>query len=299
VKSLSYEGEPEPYGICSMSWGHPDIKDPAKRLQAVDMSIFAMVPYFSTEALMMSHITAAFSTTSIGKGIKILDAEKVMHQSGRPLLIEVPEAKTCVLSFRGTLTFQDVVADGDMWSTVKTLGLSNGFLPVLNILPKALVEAFVSSCDVKAWFGYSQVWDHSLFFAQRSVERCDKKGFQVVVAGHSMGGGLAQIVGSRLGLPAFCMSPVGFGYSLKHFNISLDSSIRHLTNVLPGNDVVPPIDMQLGMSQNIRCKSRSGVLCHLFLRTACELLASCGNLHPGREPLVKGALDKCHSMGTI
>merc|ERR1712187_419717 len=69
---------------------------------------------------------------------------------------------------------------------------------------------------------------------------------EYVITGHSLGGGLAQIVASRMRLPSLVWSAPGVVYSARRFNISLEYSKRNVVVVIPDEDVVPRVDKQAG-----------------------------------------------------
>jgi len=203
-----------------------------------------------------------------------------MHESqdfiGKPGLFMIPSAKVCVLAIRGSQTVPDYMIDTEMWSFVKGVQLLNRYFPVITLLPVGLVQTLVYGTDWRWWCQKREVWEDVLDKAKEAAQKCDSLGHQMIVTGHSLGGGLAQIISSQLNIPALTFSPVGVLYSLKHFHMLEQAVIENVVNVVPLNDPVPMIDEQIGFTQKIKCTA-SPIECHLLARTACELYASCGD----------------------
>ena len=109
----------------------------------------------------------------------------------------------------------------------------------------------------------------------------------VVMVGHSLGGGLAQIVGVRHNFTTFSFSGPGIKMSHRKFNIRDVESIDQLVvSIQPERDVVPMIDIQSLNVNHISCK-KSTLDCHSMTRTICELVTQCGDIR-GRG-IVEGA----------
>ena len=126
----------------------------------------------------------------------------------------------------------------------------------------------------------------------------------IVVVGHSLGGGLAKIVAAITDLPAFSMSGPGLFYTrcvVVAVSVRLcvcdalaaslpdprrgkaDLTLRtldgHVTNVVPRNDIIPKIDRQTGLIQQVECDAESARLCHSSSRTIMTLVRACGDPH--------------------
>lgn len=109
----------------------------------------------------------------------------------------------------------------------------------------------------------------------------------IVLAGHSLGGGLSVLVGSNFDYPSISFSGPGTvltGYKIGMDGTSYDTSFT----IIPDRDVVPRVDYHVGTVQNIRCSAPSAPGCHSIATTCCELLRSCGDPY-GRQLAVCGA----------
>jgi hypothetical protein len=54
------------------------------------------------------------------------------------------------------------------------------------------------------------------------------EGRQVTITGHSLGGGLARIVGSLAQLPSITFSPPGIAQSYRKFQVSVNTTLEYL-----------------------------------------------------------------------
>ena len=110
------------------------------------------------------------------------------------------------------------------------------------------------------------------------------QGYELLFTGHSLGGGVAQIVASRLKCVAVVFSAPGVVLSRRKFKISLDDIDAFNVNVWAVGDLVPLIDQQSIKAQTIRCSpERMSYHCHSILHTIDEIEGSCGDGGEGRE----------------
>jgi len=109
----------------------------------------------------------------------------------------------------------------------------------------------------------------------------------ISVTGHSLGGGIATIVGSTLGIPSVSFSGPGLYYSKWQFEtktsdeVSLHPDLAEAVNLgttfMPSNDVVPRVDGQIGNIQHTACSVKNSLHCHLISTMICDLLHRCGD----------------------
>jgi len=69
----------------------------------------------------------------------------------------------------------------------------------------------------------------------------------VLLVGHSLGGGVAKIVGARLGLTVFAVGAPGITLAHKIFGISSQHVGRGEINLINTGDIVPLIDSIQGL----------------------------------------------------
>merc|ERR1711920_1118926 len=102
------------------------------------------------------------------------------------------------------------------------------------------------------------------------------------MGGHSLGGGIAQVVAAQHSIPALVWSAPGVGFSAYRFDVLSELSARSVVIVTPDGDPVPRVDEQLGTVQHIECRNKEGkkewsVNCHAIKKSACEVWRVCGD----------------------
>ena len=95
-----------------------------------------------------------------------------------------------------------------------------------------------------------------------------------MVAGHSLGGGLAQIVGAKIGQPAVSFSGPGVLDTRHKFGLSRQLLINSVVNVIPSHDVVPLAGMLGGTVVTWDCHNDPFV-CHMPMLAPCGMHALC------------------------
>jgi hypothetical protein len=129
-----------------------------------------------------------------------------------------------------------------------------------------------------------QTW---LRFEEEVRKYISVPGSRVVLTGHSLGGGVAEVVSSTLGVDALVFSAPGSRYLQKVFNISSQMAQKYV-NIVPEHDPVPRVDQHYGVVQKILCRDKLGrhllpVHCHGLVRGSCELWRVCGDAPPWRN----------------
>jgi len=123
---------------------------------------------------------------------------------------------------------------------------------------------------------------------QQRIQNVSQTFSHVVITGHSLGGGIAQVLASRLQVPAIVFSAPGIAYSAERFNASLETAGSDIVVIMPDGDLAPGVDLQAGQVQRIACRERktgaqnNPASCHALQRTTWELLRVCGD-YAGRH----------------
>jgi lipase ATG15 len=110
------------------------------------------------------------------------------------------------------------------------------------------------------------------------VRDMDKTGVtEIIITGHSLGGGLSKIISARTGYQAVAFSGPGIN-SIGPFYAWKDIRIKNsFVNVVPNLDPVALVDVSSGSDFVIPCES--GVWeCHSMARTQCMLATLCGEI---------------------
>jgi hypothetical protein len=112
----------------------------------------------------------------------------------------------------------------------------------------------------------------------------------VLFVGHSLAGGLAQILGATLGHPVVSVSGPGVGYSRIAFGLPRDAAYSLVTHLRPEMDPIPAVDKLVGLVQMLPCPAHDSYKCHGLASTLGTILHACGN-EAGRayQPSTLGA----------
>ncbi|KXS19429.1 hypothetical protein M427DRAFT_450463 [Gonapodya prolifera JEL478] len=224
---------------------------------------------------------------------------KVNHYNTNPLLnfyeFYSPSRNLSVVAVRGTNSLTDVLTDMDLWSESAIFQTADFFVPTVRVWPVGFTQKLVDLASMTSWLNISEFKFKNLTDHVQSVLR-NRSGDQVVLTGHSLGGGLASIVAAEAGLRSVVFSPPGILYSSKKFGIeaSPDTMAQTLTSIVVDRDVVSKVDSVPGTIHHITC-DESPVTCHSLTRTTALLQSWCGDT--GRYALLSGYCDYVERFG--
>ena len=204
---------------------------------------------------------------------------------------------------RGTWESREWLHDADVWAEAALIQLFSSFTP-MGAMPLSALSIFIQLLSSLGGTLGSEAkfLDDAFNWVKLQSEAYPGDSFSF--AGHSLGGGTATIVSRwlsahrlkqaipQLGIPSVSFSGPGFLLSAAKLNLTQRllgltsaqlAAIDALTTVvLPARDLVPRIDYQVGLLQDISCDSTNPVDCHDIKRACKALLYSCGD-HFGRS----------------
>jgi len=109
-------------------------------------------------------------------------------------------------------------------------------------------------------------------------------GRQFYITGHSLGGGVAKLVGAIFKIQAVTFASPGIGttsYSLFGWQAASWAAQRQTAiTVMPKYDLASLIDWHIGVSLDVDCYG-SPIHCHRIMPLVCRLLTSCGSGRTG------------------
>eukprot|EP01062_Namystynia_karyoxenos_P023310 TRINITY_DN19006_c0_g1_i1.p1 TRINITY_DN19006_c0_g1~~TRINITY_DN19006_c0_g1_i1.p1 ORF type:complete len:749 (+),score=159.53 TRINITY_DN19006_c0_g1_i1:130-2376(+) len=187
---------------------------------------------------------------------------------------------------RGTrmVDFLDWAQDVDIWMEAAVLEFFATLLPGLGLWPRALVSEAIGLLAV-----LQRLIEHPdndrgrTYYApvEKYIAKLRAEGQrEVIIVGHSLGGGLSQIIGARMGIPAVSMSGPGVVTLAHKLGVTRRDIDRYVTSVEPTNDLVPMIGSQGGSRLSVPC-DEVALNCHMPHWVMCELINQCG--HPQRR----------------
>jgi len=266
-----------PYAVCQMEWGSKDAL-----LSCLDLAALSWMAYEPD----CNAISGLLGRTFGQLGRPMPRMEQCAKYDALPRYVSFyfpPERTngigTRVWALKGTSTWRDIYTDTKLFSTIHVLQVFSSVVPILSLLPLNLVQSIVGAVSLRR--GERRLWE-DLEKVVREQQAVSKGRERVLLTGHSLGGGIAQIVAARMQLPALVFSSPGIVYSARRFGLSEEQQARHVVVVMPDHDVVPRVDRHAGVVQHIACRGRDGLhasagSCHSLDKTACELWRVCGD----------------------
>ena len=220
------------------------------------------------------------------------------------------EPKLSVFTIRGTANMQDAIADVEIWFASVVINIMNSFFPFVSIYSDKTIELIgvVTNLPRYAFKQFSLVeeyknrfvdyiyeyiygdniekvdsWSASEWISKSKVKskKSDKKigvhidpDEDVLIIGHSLGGGLAKIISLVTGIQAVALSGPGVRF-IGHFyqNKTVKNVGETIIDVIPGQDLVARVDMPIGTQINVPC--RRGMRCHDTNRLICQVSVMC------------------------
>eukprot|EP00611_Tribonema_gayanum_P001910 TRINITY_DN11405_c0_g1_i1.p1 TRINITY_DN11405_c0_g1~~TRINITY_DN11405_c0_g1_i1.p1 ORF type:complete len:963 (+),score=216.15 TRINITY_DN11405_c0_g1_i1:3-2891(+) len=281
------------YATCGMLWAG---------LSLVDYALLAELSYFDPDdtTTPLQQVLDKFfpSDKAHGWGVgsnespfRIIVPPPEYRQATHAQFVEVRSRKgnVSIVAVRGTDIGRlgDFIEDIKIWVEPVVFMLLSTLFPTIRIWPDSTASAVIEWLhETLQLFGLqsSTALQYYLPLLEYVTELA-KDGREVTLTGHSLGGGLARIVGSLAKVPSITFSPPGIAQSYRKFQVAAGAlgraGLHHESvAVIPEHDFVPMIDTQVGLVQTVTCKASAKALqgaCHLLEVTLCELIDHCGD----------------------
>jgi len=270
------------YKLCHATWGG---------LRLVDFAILVQLSYFDWDnhlSFLNASLEKLFGTATgvpeIIPDVGLACSGTTCSRKAQLYQFDFPELKLSVFAIRGTdpFHFADIIEDARLWVEPVLLDFLSNAFPTIRLWPPGSTALFIRGLhrmkdlfQTKVSLDYIGPLEDAIRGQQaKYVNRSD---WQFFLTGHSLGGGLAGIIGGRLKLEAVAFSPPGLMLSRKKFDLALRDLAQYSVAVLPTRDPVPLVDVQFGLVQHTICNRTVPILCHLPGSMICDLLARCGD----------------------
>ncbi|KAL7746296.1 hypothetical protein RI367_008367 [Sorochytrium milnesiophthora] len=235
-----------------------DLLDYAVLAEAAELTTTADINTLLQASHSLNSYTIAFSTLGQAYGGRYFD----FYDS---------TTNTSIVVIRGTSTLEDVLQDLYLWATPALLQTSSYFGTYVNLWSEEAVASAVYY--IAQYVTYPNLAYHIAI--EQYVRSIVNARARVQLVGHSLGGGLAQALGGKLGLPAIGFSAPGLGYTREYFGVDEVNLNKFTFNVVPLRDPVPEVDLQRGTVVHIPCNQTSSLTCHRIKATVRTLLSLC------------------------
>ena len=115
----------------------------------------------------------------------------------------------------------------------------------------------------------------------KKAVKLKEEGREVVIVGHSLGGGLASIVASIVEIPGVSISGPGIVNLYKKLRIGSKEHIsENVISIFLSHDPVPAVDTHIGSVFSIPCVESRSDLCHMPGNLFCIFARTCP--HPSK-----------------
>ena len=272
------------YGICGKDlWG----------LNIIDYGLFSMVSYLGDPGLTQQAVAALFppswtiDVVTEGTGIDKKSPEQFRDQFWTEFRVN---GATTVIAVRGSEFWRvsDYLEDLRMWTEpVAKSMLTLAFPTVRAWSPKTTAMVFDA---YQEFLGFIGIPDDTQYKYQRLLEYVSKRQFpadhNVVLTGHSLGGGIASIVGAIARVPTVTFLSPGMYQTASKFFFHSSKDSRQIVEMVHNqsiaiqveNDFVGKyLDSHAGLVQTITCSvdHLAPLTCHLIDNSVCNLVRHC------------------------
>ena len=281
------------YGICGKDfWG----------LNVIDYGLFSMVSYVGDSEAMSRTVRSVFPQNW---DIQIIDNSSSFSSSAGKKIEKFwtefqVNNSTTVIAVRGSEFWRvsDYLEDLRMWTEPVAKSLLTLIFPTVRAWsPKTTAMVFDAYQEFLSFIGipddiqykYQQLLD---YIKDRNFSPSDN----VVLTGHSLGGGIAQIVGAIARVPTVTFLSPGMYQTASKFFFHSSRDSRQIVELVHNqsvsiqveNDFVGKyLDSHAGLVQTITCSvdHLAPLTCHLIDNCICNLIRHC------KDPRFPGGCD--------
>ena len=184
-----------------------------------------------------------------------------------------------ILSIKGTSYNRDIYLDAQLYFSSILLNLLTTFsiLTPKEAIAFKMIE-YSLSIPYRIFFRYLMIDDYLKLLQDAYIENEYSFYKNVVIVGHSLGGGLAKLLGRLVKKEAISLSGPGVNafHSLWKYEGKSENFEISVIDLVPDMDLVPRVETSGGTVYRIICKA--GVFkCHKKIISLCEVLIMCRN----------------------
>lgn len=254
------------YSICGKTWSK-------LKLSITDMAFLANLGYKIDNKVHNTTISALVNDYFLPRGMK-WDVESINSKKPSFYHIRNNDQMVHIIGIRGTSDNRDWLENLKIWNEIAIFQLFFGIFSVKN-----LPEKFVSTYVLVA-----SILDHHDSYVDKMEEyikqetqknRTDQEREEYFLVGHSLGGGLAKIVGTKLKIPSIAFSSPGEMYNHLKYGYTLEDLEKYTTSFGARNDIISWIDKPGGLVQGVNCDNCGFFDIHSIRNTYENLKKKC------------------------
>jgi len=214
-------------------------------------------------------------------GGNLIDEEFTKQKGVKMVRYDVKNKKNeiTILSIKGTTYKKDMYLDFQLYFSSVLLNLLSTF-SILSPKDSSTFRFIEYSLSIPY-----RIFFNALFADEYLKKLCDafdnyQKSFykNVVIVGHSLGGGLAKLLGRLKNKQAISLSGPGVNafHSLWEYEGQSENFEISVIDLVPDMDLVPRVETSGGTIYRIICK-KGVAQCHKSVNSLCEVLIMCRN----------------------
>jgi len=288
--AVANPGDAPHYAVCGHKW---------HGLQLVDYAMTSLLAYMEGEKrdslhrllkLLFPHLEVTIQRTSSSnrRGRRWLD---LTFKSCPPSVGTCREVTVIAVSGTDPTRIMDYAENLRMWTEPVCLQILSTVFPTVRIWPRDTtamviggIHGILKRMDVQddQW-QYREILEHVYSLPANR---------EVVITGHSLGGGIALIIGALTGRLAVAIQPPGVYHSLaKHQAMQKEERgtgtgqchqavHKRSVSIIVEGDWIQNFDGHGGLVQTVACdqtQTSLAVGCHLIEGAICHLLRHCGD----------------------
>ncbi|CAF1667410.1 unnamed protein product [Rotaria sp. Silwood1] len=252
-----------------------------------DMTLFAALAYVP-KAELKSQIKHFFPNDQVVFVDQFQNYKEYGHGEITYYTLDTPE--TVIVVIRGTTLSYEWLVDFDIWTESTINQMISILFPWSRLYPRGVHKIIVEKMSLlENFFSDKLTQSSKRFYVKQMIKLLREinvkfKNKPLILVGHSLGGGLAQLAGIAMNNTVAVVSISGPGISNSRAKYSETKDIlmetinERVFNIINDRDLVPWVDPQVGLVQKITCPNEfSRLQCHQISPILCNLLKSCGN----------------------
>jgi lipase ATG15 len=241
-------------------------------------------PYYSSSLQIQGYKKLFFNNDYIIENIKnLINKTNTVKMIQYNVINTKKQNEVTILSIKGTSYRKDIFMDAQLYCSSVLLTLLSTFS--LNSEKEGYSFRFIEyslSIPYRIFFGNSIISEYLNYLKEAYIKNEDRFFKNVVIVGHSLGGGLAKLFARIMNKQAIALSGPGVNafHSLWDYKGKSENFEISAIDLIPDKDPIPRVEVSGGTVYRIVCKS-ANFECHSSVNSLCEVLIMCR--HPNYE----------------